>query len=291
MTFGMSAARGSAARLRNDLCEIGPLNLSRSEQMIKLLTLLARKSDLTHGQFVQIWADETPALTNAAELCRRYVQYRLYPDRVWPPGTPQLDLQLDGIEELWLEGQPQWAAEILGRVRTLAYLQHLRSHVGAMATFVFDEQRITNVLPEDATGDVMLKRLVPLVRKQEWTHEQFVGHWINVHAELLKQLRHGPRRYCQLYVNAEVPPADGIAVLDVHIDGFSESWFVDEVEMNIDNATPEGEALVADNRVYLSRSKRFFFDEVEYHVRDERGGSRRITQLEDRKLNDAPGST
>ena len=28
---------------------------------------------------------------------------------------------------------------------------------------------------------------------------------------------------------------------------------------------PEGEALVADNRVYLSRSKRFFFDEVEYH--------------------------
>ena len=29
---------------------------------------------------------------------------------------------------------------------------------------------------------------------------------------------------------------------------------------------PEGEALSADNRVYLSRSKRFFFDEVEYHV-------------------------
>jgi hypothetical protein len=36
--------------------------------------------------------------------------------------------------------------------------------------------------------------------------------------------------------------------------------------MNTDNATPEGEALSADNKVYLSRSKRFFFDEVEYHV-------------------------
>jgi hypothetical protein len=234
--------------------------------MIKLITLLARRSDLTHAQFVQIWADETPALITDANLCWRYVQYRLHPDRVWPPGTPQLDLQLDGIEELWLEGPPQRAAEILGRIRTPVYLQLLRSHVGAMATFAFDEQRITNVLPEDATGDGMLKRLVPLVRKQEWSHEQFIQHWVNVHAELLKQLPHGPLRYCQLYVNAKVPPPDGIAALDIHIDGFSESWFVDEAEMNADNGTPEGEALIADNRVYLSRSKRFFYDEVEYRV-------------------------
>ena len=208
----------------------------------------------------------SPALIAGADLCRRYVQYRLHPDRVWPPGTPQLDLQLDGIEELWLEGPPRQAAEILGRVGTPAYLQHLRSYVGAMATCVFDEQRITNALPEDSTGDGMLKRLVPLVRKQGWSHEQFVQHWVNVHAELLKKLPQGPRRYCQLYVNAEIPPPDGIATLDVHVDGFSESWFVDEAEMNADNATAEGEALGADNRIYLSRSKRFFFDEVEYHV-------------------------
>jgi EthD domain len=238
-----------------------PLYASRSGLMIKLLTLLARRSDLTHAQFVEIWADETPVLITAAGLCRRYVQYRLHPDRVWPPGTPQLDLQLDGIEEVWLEGPAQQAAEILGNVRTLPYLQHLRNHVGAMVTYVFDELRITNTLPEDATGDGMLKRLVPLVRKQGWSHEQFIQHWVNVHAELLKKLSQGPRRYCQLYVNGEVPRPDGIAALDVYIDGFSESWFVNEAEMNADNATPEGEALSADNRVYLSRSKRFFFDD------------------------------
>ena len=133
--------------------------------MIKLLTLLARRNDLTHAQFVQIWADETPALITGAELCWRYVQYRLHPDRVWPPGTPQLDLQLDGIEELWLEGPPQQAAEILGRIRTPTYLQHLRGYVGAMAICMFDEQRIINALPEDAAGDGMLKRLVPLVQE------------------------------------------------------------------------------------------------------------------------------
>jgi hypothetical protein len=234
--------------------------------MIKLLTLLARRSGLTHERFVKVWADETPALTAASESCRRYVQYRLHPDRVWPSGTPQLDLKLDGIEELWLEGSAQQAAEIVQRARKSAYLQHLRSHVGAMATFVFDERRITNTLPDDATGEGMLKRLVPLVRKQGWSHNQFIEHWVNVHAELLKKLPRGPRRYCQLYVNAEVASPDGIASLDVHIDGFSESWFIDEAEMNADNATPEGEALVADNRIYLSRSQRFFYDEVEYHV-------------------------
>lgn len=257
--------------------------------MIKLLTLSARKNEFTHAQFVQHWANETPEFLTRAKLCRRYVQYRLHPDREWPAGTPQLDLQLDGIEELWLEGPPQRAFEILGDVRTPTYLQRLRSHVGAMATFVFDERRITNMLPDDATGERMLKRLVPLVRKQEWSHEQFIQHWVNVHAELLKQLTWGPRRYCQLYVTAEVPPPDGIAALDVHIDGFSESWFADEAEMNADNATPQGEALFADNRIYLSRSKRFFYDEVEYRVGAETIAGMQSTELKE-GFNDARGN-
>ena len=45
---------------------------------------------------------------------------------------------------------------------------------------------------------------------------------------------------------------------------FRKSWFVDEDEMNAANPTPEGKALAADNQIYLSRSRRFFFDEVEY---------------------------
>jgi hypothetical protein len=244
--------------------------------MIKLLTLLARRNDLTHAQFVRLWAEEPPALLAAAGgNCRRYVQYRLHPDRTWPPGTPQLDLQLDGIEEVWQAAPAPQASQISDRVTIAAYLPNIRSHVGAMATFVFEERRITDRMPEDKAGDGLLKRLVPLVRKQGWAHEQFIQHWVDVHAELLKKLRHGPRRYRQLYVNAEIPPPDGIASLDVQIDGFSESWFLDEAEMNADNATPEGEALVADNKIYLSRSKRFFFDEVEYHQRGEAatGGS------------------
>jgi hypothetical protein len=232
--------------------------------MIRLLSLLARNNNLSHAQFVGRWADETPGLLTISNLCRRYVQYRLHPDRVWPPGPPPLDLQLDGIEELWLDGTPERAAEIVESIRTPACLDHLRHLVGAMATCVFDERLITSKLPDDATGDGMLKRLVPLVRKRGWSHEQFIAHWTSVHAPLLKAVRPGTRRYCQLYVNAEIPPPPGIAALDVHIDGFSESWFVDEAEMNAGGPTPQGKALAADNLIYLERTKRFFFDEVEY---------------------------
>jgi len=110
--------------------------------MIKLISLLARVSDLSHEQFVQRWADGAPASIAKSGLCRRYVQYRLHPDRAWPPGTPQIDLKLDGIEEIWLEGQEGQAAEVLARVTTAAYLADLLSRVGAMATYVFDEERI-----------------------------------------------------------------------------------------------------------------------------------------------------
>ena len=113
--------------------------------MIKLLTLLARKSDLTHTQFVQIWADEAPALTARAAFCRRYVQYRLHPDRIWPPGTPQLDLQLDGIEELWLDGQATEAALILGRrFRNAGHLDHLRGFAGWRLATSYVPRRITD---------------------------------------------------------------------------------------------------------------------------------------------------
>jgi hypothetical protein len=158
---------------------------------------------------------------------------------VWAPGTPQLDLALDGIEELWLDGPPEEASEILEKTGTVGYRRHLRTIVSAMCTYVFDGTRVANVLPERATGQGMLKRLVPLVRTKGWSHEQFIRHWVDVHAELLKKLPHGPRRYDQLYVHAEIPPPARIVALDVHVDGFSESWFADEAEMTGDSNTQE----------------------------------------------------
>jgi hypothetical protein len=76
-------------------------------------------------------------------------------------------------------------------------------------------------------------------------------------------MKPGSRRYHQLYVVSEIAPPTGIATINVSIDGFSESWFADEDEMNLGKTSPEGIALAADNQIYLEKSKRFFFDERE----------------------------
>lgn len=127
--------------------------------------------------------------------------------------------------------------------------------------FIFEEVEVVNNLAANTNGDGMLKRLVPLVRKVGWTREQFAYHWREKHAPLLKGIKPGPSFYHQLYVNSELR-LPSIPSLDAPIDGFSEYWFADEAHMNAGSATPQGRAVADDNRAYLDRSQRFFFDEV-----------------------------
>ena len=83
-----------------------------------------------------------------------------------------------------------------------------------------------------------IKRLGMVRRKQSMTHEQFVDHWLNVHAELCKKLP-GMRRYS---VNLLAP--ESVPVLGY--DGFSELWFDDEEALKASLASPEGVTLLSD---------------------------------------------
>ncbi len=231
--------------------------------MIRVLSLLARRAELTHEQFLHAWAGDGSSAAKST-ACRRYVQYRLRPDGDLPRGPKNLVLPLDGIEEMWIDGDAAQASQIWANARLATTDDRRRAHVGAVASFLFEEVLVVDRLAEDDPGAGMLKRLVPLVRKQSWTRERFADHWRNVHAPILKSVRPGPSRYAQLYVLDQLSPPEGMDGLSIGIDGFSESWFVDEAQMNAGAATPEGQALAADNEVYLHQSRRFFFDEVEF---------------------------
>jgi uncharacterized protein (TIGR02118 family) len=232
--------------------------------MIRLLQLLVRRDGLTRAEFDRRWFDDTPHLLIAAPGCRRYVQYRFRPERFQTTGPMLLDLELDGIEEIWLEGSRENAAKAASDLWTRTLGKHYASFVGGLSLLEFEESEIVNRLTPGDLGLGLLKRLVPLVRKEGSTHAEFLDHWIRVHAPLLKQVIPGPRRYHQLYVRAQLFVPEGPPQLDCQIDGFSESWFRDETEMNAAVQTPEGKALAADNSLYLSKSRRFFFDEIEY---------------------------
>lgn len=83
-----------------------------------------------------------------------------------------------------------------------------------------------------------VKRLGLVVRKSSITHEQFVDHWLNVHATLCKKIPN-LLRYSVNLVDRERFP-------EFPYDGFSELWFESEEAMIASLESLEGRTLLED---------------------------------------------
>jgi uncharacterized protein (TIGR02118 family) len=90
-------------------------------------------------------------------------------------------------------------------------------------------------LAEDTTP--VIKSISLLVRRPDLTHEQFVRHWVDVHAPLAHAVP-GLRRYVQSHIVEERPRPD-IPSLDGEIDGIAELWYDDRESMARAIATPQ----------------------------------------------------
>jgi len=91
------------------------------------------------------------------------------------------------------------------------------------------------------------------------THEQFVKHWVDVHAPLAHAVP-GIRRYVQSHIVEERRRPD-IDALDVEIDGIAELWYDDREAMARALATPEAKALHADGALFIGRIKSYTIEE------------------------------
>ncbi len=105
----------------------------------------------------------------------------------------------------------------------------------------------------------MIKAISLLVRKDGLTHEQFVKHWLEVHAPLAHAVP-GIQRYVQSHIVAERKRVD-ISGLDVEADGIAELWYDDRAAMERAMATPEMKALPADGILFIGRIKTFLVEE------------------------------
>jgi uncharacterized protein (TIGR02118 family) len=107
----------------------------------------------------------------------------------------------------------------------------------------------------------MIKSLSLLVRKDGMTHEQFVKHWVEIHAPLARKVP-GLRRYVQTHI-LEARRRPDVPSLDVEIDGIAELWYDDRDSMMRALASPEGKALYADGALFIGRIKTFTAEERE----------------------------
>ena len=105
----------------------------------------------------------------------------------------------------------------------------------------------------------MIKTVGLLTRKSGWTHEQFMKHWVEVHAPLAHAVP-GLRRYVQNHIRGERTRAD-IEATNVEIDGVAELWFDDQAALERAAQTPEMKALHADGAKFIGRIKSWVVEE------------------------------
>ena len=105
----------------------------------------------------------------------------------------------------------------------------------------------------------MIKSVGLLTRKEGFTHEDFVKHWLEVHAPLAHAVP-GVRRYVQSHIVEERTRPD-IPSTDVEIDGIAELWYDDRAAMERANASPEAKRLHADGALFIGRIKSFVIEE------------------------------
>jgi uncharacterized protein (TIGR02118 family) len=98
-----------------------------------------------------------------------------------------------------------------------------------------------------------------VTRKDGLTHEDFVKHWLDVHA-LLAHAVPEARRYVQSHIVEERTRPD-IPTTDVEIDGIAELWYDDRAAMRRANASPEAERLHADGALFIGHIKSFIVEE------------------------------
>jgi uncharacterized protein (TIGR02118 family) len=107
--------------------------------VIKSISLLVRRPDLTHEQFVRHWVDVRAPLAHAVPGLRRYVQSHMVEERP-RPDIPSLDGEIDGIAELWYDDRESMAraiatpqaralhadgARFIGRIKTFTVEEHV----------------------------------------------------------------------------------------------------------------------------------------------------------------------
>ena len=118
---------------------------------------------------------------------------------------------------------------------------------------------MAHISPNRGEMPIMVKTIGLLTRKDAWTHEQFMKHWVEIHA-LLALAVPGLRRYVQNHIQAERTRAD-ITETTVEIDGIAELWFDDQAALEAASRTPEMKALHADGALFIGRLKSYTVEE------------------------------
>ena len=105
----------------------------------------------------------------------------------------------------------------------------------------------------------MIKSISLLTRRPELTHDEFIRHWVDVHAPLAHAVPR-LRRYVQSHIVAERTRPD-IESHAIDVDGIAELWYDSVEDLQYAMSTPEAKALHADGATFIGRIKTYTIEE------------------------------
>ena len=105
----------------------------------------------------------------------------------------------------------------------------------------------------------LIKRASLLGRKPGISHEEFVKHWVEVHAPMARACP-GIGRYTLTIINSSSTRKD-VAAFDIQVDGIAELWFKDQAAFDLYQNSPATKRLRDDGATFIGREIDFVTEE------------------------------
>src|SRR5215470_9944069 len=104
-----------------------------------------------------------------------------------------------------------------------------------------------------------IKRASLLQRKRGMSHEEFVKHWVNIHAPMARACP-GIARYTLTIVKSTSIRQD-VAPYEIQVDGIAEMWFKSQAEFEAYSTSPATKRLRHDGATFIGREIDFVTEE------------------------------
>jgi uncharacterized protein (TIGR02118 family) len=108
-------------------------------------------------------------------------------------------------------------------------------------------------------GPFVMKRASLLQRKAGISHEEFVKHWVEIHAPMARACP-GIGRYALTIVKSTAARKD-VAPYEIQVDGIAEMWFKSQADFDAYSNSPATKRLRDDGATFIGREIDFVTEE------------------------------
>ena len=108
-------------------------------------------------------------------------------------------------------------------------------------------------------GPFLIKRASLLQRKGGISHEEFVKHWVEIHAPMARACP-GIARYALTIVKSASTRKD-VSPIEIQVDGIAELWFKSQADFDAYSTSPSTQRLRDDGATFIGREIDFITEE------------------------------